>query len=183
MTQKLRQAPELNIQKWLNSDEDLSLEKLRGKVVAVFAFQMLCPGCVEHSIPQARRVHSMFSGDDLVVLGLHTVFEHHDGMKENSLKAFMHEYRIEFPVGIDTPSGDDKDPIPKTMRDYSMNGTPTIILIDRQGRLRKHKTGHEDDLTLGAELMALMKEEATSLVDITEENQGGVCTIKDGGTS
>ncbi|MCL4679216.1 MAG: redoxin domain-containing protein [Alphaproteobacteria bacterium] len=154
----MKQAPEWTICKWLNTDEDITLQSLQGKVVAAFAFQMLCPGCVEHSIPQARRVNAMFSKDDVAVIGLHTVFEHHSAMGENSLVAFMHEYGITFPVGIDIPSGDDKDPIPKTMRAYNMGGTPTLLLIDRQGRLRKHKMGHEHDLILGAELMSLMRE-------------------------
>lgn len=178
MSSKLRQAPELNIQKWLNSDKDLLLEELRGKVVAIFAFQMLCPGCVERSIPQARNIHAALSGDDLVVIGLHTVFEHHEAMKEESLKAFMYEYRIDFPVGIDIPSSDQGYPIPKTMRNYNMMGTPTLILVDRQGRLRKQKMGHEHDLILGAELMALMKENTTTptIVEI-EENQSGFCAI------
>lgn len=180
MTPKVRQAPELTIQKWLNGDADLSLAKLRGKVVAMFAFQMLCPGCVEHSIPQARRVHAMFSSDDLVVLGLHTVFEHHEAMREESLKAFMHEYRIEFPVGIDTPSGNDKDPIPQTMSSYNMGGTPTLILVDRQGRLRKHKMGHEHDLMLGAELMALIREDNAPLTKTIEDTQSGVCSTEEG---
>lgn len=158
MVEKLVQASEFEIQKWLNIDEDFSLEKLKGKVVAIFAFQMLCPGCVEHSIPQARMVYKIFSKDDLVVIGLHSVFEHHQAMAEISLKAFLHEYKIEFPVGIDAPSDKDSDPIPKTMRKYGMSGTPTLILIDRQGYLRKHKMGHEHDLLLGAELMALIQE-------------------------
>jgi peroxiredoxin len=158
MTQAFKDAPELSVYKWLNAREDLSLEALRGRVVAIFAFQMLCPGCVEHSIPQARRVHAAFSGGDLAVIGLHSVFEHHEAMGEESLKAFIHEYKIEFPVAIDEPSGVKSDPLPKTMRTYNLQGTPTLILLDRQGRLRKQKFGHEHDLILGAELMALMRE-------------------------
>ena len=158
MVQNLVQASELDVQKWLNTETDISLELLKGKVVAIFAFQMLCPGCVEHSIPQARLVYEMFSKDDLVVIGLHTVFEHHQAMTEISLKAFLYEYKINFPVGIDAPSDNDGDPIPKTMQKYEMRGTPTLILIDRKGYLRKHKMGHEHDLQLGAELMALIDE-------------------------
>jgi peroxiredoxin len=146
MTPELAPAPKLEVQKQLNTNEDLSLEKLRGRVVAIFAFQMLCPGCVENSIPQARNVHAMFSDVDIAVLGLNTVFEH--------------QYRIEFPVGIDMPSGNLKDPLPKTMRTYQLGGTPSLILIDRQGRLRKNKMGHEHDLMLGVELMALMREDS-----------------------
>ncbi len=79
-------------------------------------------------------------------------------MTEVSLKAFLHEYRIDFPVAIDMPSDIDTNPIPKTMATYQMGGTPTLLLFDRQGRLRKHKMGHEQDLVLGAELMALINE-------------------------
>jgi len=126
----------------------------------------------------------MFPSDDLAVIGLHTMFEHHEGMKEESLKAFIHEHHIQFAVGIDTPSVDDKDPIPKTMRSYNMGGTPTFLLIDRQGRVRKHKMEH--DLMLGAELMTLMHqetvtEETASSVD-DAENQGSMCSIEEGCT-
>lgn len=178
MTQKLIEAPELEVQKWLNTKEDLSLKKLRGKVIAIYAFQMLCPGCVEHSIPQARNVFASFNPDDLIVIGLHTVFEHHQAMAETALKAFIHEYKIKFPVAIDTPSEKDYDPIPKTMRTYNMAGTPSLILIDRLGFLRKYKMGHEHDLKLGAELMALMKEE-TPMAKIPEEikAKGQMCKI------
>lgn len=160
MSQEPKPAPEFIIEKWLNTnDMPLPLAALRGKVVALFAFQMLCPGCVEHSIPQARRVRAAFEEEDIAVVGLHSVFEHHDGMREESLKAFLHEYRVTFPVAIDKPSADALDPLPQTMRLYGMQGTPTLLLIDRQGRLRKHKFGHEQDLILGAELMALVCEQ------------------------
>lgn len=159
MTQGPIPAPELKVQKWLNTDQHLRLESLRGRVVAIFAFQMLCPACVENSIPQAKKVHAMFEKHDLQVLGLHTVFEHHHAMTEVSLTAFLYEYRVAFPVAIDQPSENIEDnPIPQTMREYQTGGTPSLLLIDRQGNLRKHKMGHEDDLVLGAELMSLLNE-------------------------
>ena len=39
-----------------------------------------------------------------------------------------------------------------------MRETSTLLLIDRQGSLRKHKVGHEDDLILEAEVMSLINE-------------------------
>ena len=151
-------APELIVQKWLNSDAEISLAALQGKVVVIFAFQMLCPGCVLNSIPQARQVHALFKDFDVEVLGLHCVFEHHDAMTEVSLKAFLHEYQIKFPVGIDMPSLNPTQSMPETMSLYQMGGTPSLIIIDREGRLRKHKMGHEQDLIVGAEIMNLVKE-------------------------
>jgi hypothetical protein len=143
-------APELIVSKWLNTNQALSIEKLKGKVIAIHAFQMLCPGCVLHGIPQAQKLFETFNSDIVAVLGLHTVFEHHEGMQESSLKAFLHEFRVTFPVGIDQPS--EGLEIPQTMNIYQMRGTPTWIIIDKKGELKLHSFGQLSDLLLGAEV-------------------------------
>ncbi len=150
-------APEWRTTEWFNTPEPLSLEKLRGRVVLLHAFQMLCPGCVARGIPQAQRVAELFAGAPLAVVGLHTVFEHHEAMRVESLRAFLHEYRVRFPIGVDAadPHG---GPIPLTMRAYAMEGTPTTILIDAEGRVRRQVFGQHDDLLLGAELQTLLLE-------------------------
>lgn len=153
----LRAAPEWQTTQWFNTPEPLSLAKLRGRVVLLEAFQMLCPGCVARALPQAKRVAELFTNAPLSVIGLHTVFEHHNAMGPESLKAFLHEYRITFPVGIDRPSPGD-EPTPYTMKAYAMQGTPTTILIDAQGRLRRQVFGSHDDLLLGAEIATLLNE-------------------------
>ncbi|QAY78849.1 TlpA disulfide reductase family protein [Sphingosinicella sp. BN140058] len=152
-------APPWDVVQWFNTERPLVLDALRGRVIVLGAFQMLCPGCVEHSIPQLKRVHDLFPSGDVAVIGLHTVFEHHDAMGPTSLRAFLHEYRVGFPVGIDRPGGGG-DPTPLTMRAYGLQGTPTTILIDRDGRLRRQTFGHLSDLQLGAEIMALIGEGA-----------------------
>jgi hypothetical protein len=149
--------PELQVTRWLDTVDPITIAGLRGKVVAILAFQMLCPGCVSHALPQMRRLARQFSPDEVAVVGLHTVFEHHEAMGPDSLAAFAHEYRWGFPIGIDLPSGDG---LPKTMASYEMRGTPTLLLFDRQGRLRRHYFGQIEDLRLGAEVMALVSEPA-----------------------
>lgn len=120
---------------------------------------MLCPGCVSHSLPQAKRVAAYFRQSDVVVLGLHTVFEHKDAQgTEAALKAFLHEYRIGFPVGIDRQLGDSR--LPRTMSEYQMEGTPTMILIDAEGLLRRQFFGREEDLVLGAQITELVGEKS-----------------------
>jgi hypothetical protein len=159
MTPAPRAAPPLSVTRWLNAPEDLTLEALRGRVVAIEAFQMLCPGCVAHGLPQAQRVFEAFPREDVAVVGLHTVFEHHEAQgTEAALAAFLHEYRFGFPVGIDAPSA--SGPIPRTMAAYAMQGTPTLILLDRRGRLRAQHFGHVPDLWLGATIARLMAEDA-----------------------
>jgi thiol-disulfide isomerase/thioredoxin len=149
-------APTWHTTDWLNS-EPLTLEALRGRVVMMHAFQMLCPGCVQHAIPQARRVAEAFAGAPLVVVGLHTVFEHHEAMKLESLKAFVHEFGVRFPVGVDAPDPDG-GAMPQTMKAYRMQGTPTMVLIDGQSRIRRYVLGMHDHLRLGADLQTLLLE-------------------------
>lgn len=157
MATESKPAPEWDIVRWLNTPRALDLPGLRGRVVVAAAFQMLCPACVAQTIPQLRQVHALFPPDEVAVVGLHTVFEHHEAMGPEALAAFVHEYRIAFPVGVDRP-GEGGDPLPATMRRYAMRGTPTLILIDREGRLRRQTFGHLPDLQLGAEIMSLIRE-------------------------
>ncbi|WP_348693004.1 redoxin domain-containing protein [Duganella fentianensis] len=148
-------APEFEVAAWLNVRQPLSLAALRGKVVLVYAFQMLCPACVTHGLPQAKKVAASFSRNEVEVIGLHTVFEHHAAMGQVALEAFLHEYQIGFPVAIDSASG--TGPVPKTMAAYGMRGTPTLLLFDRAGRLRQHHFGMLEDLQLGAQIAALLQ--------------------------
>lgn len=141
-------APELAVSRWFNTPRPLSLAELRGKVVVLHAFQMLCPGCVAHALPQAERLHRLFKDrPDVVVVGLHTVFEHHTAMAPVSLEAFIHEYRLTFPIAVDEAS--EKDAIPVTMRRFGMRGTPTTVVINKAGRVVEHGFGQIDDLALG----------------------------------
>lgn len=152
---ELRPAPDWIIADWLNAAAPISLASLRGKCVMAVAFQMLCPGCVSHGLPQATRVHQRTSRDDVVVLGLHTVFEHHDVMGPDALRVFLSEYRIPFPVAIDRPTG---STFPATMGRYQLQGTPTMMLIDRNGALRDMWLGAVDDVALGIRLGRLLSE-------------------------
>ena len=166
-------APPLSVSRWFNTDTALSLDALRGQVVVIEAFQMLCPGCVSHGLPQAQRIAGTFAGD-VAVLGLHTVFEHHDAMRPVSLEAFLHEYRIRFPVGVD--AHDEPGGTPITMARYRLRGTPSLILIDRAGRIRLDAFGHVDDLTVGAAIARLIDEEPPVIDEpagVDEERAGG----------
>lgn len=154
-------APPLQVAHWFNTPRPLTLEALRGRVVVLHAFQMLCPGCVEHGIPQARRVHEAFAQDQIAVVGLHTVFEHHEVMgSAAALQAFIQEYRLRFPIGLDQP--DPPRSIPLTMQSLSLRGTPSLVVLDAQGRVRLHHFGPFDDLRLGTLLGRLLAESAAA---------------------
>lgn len=154
-------APPWSVDQWFGAPADFGLQALRGRVIALHTFQMLCPGCVTHGLPQAQRIRATFSSEDVAVVTLHTVFEHHDAMRPVSLAAFLHEYRIDLPVGVDSAS--DSGPVPQTMARYRLRGTPSLVLIDRQGRLRLNAFGRPEDMLVGAAIATLLAEPALSV--------------------
>lgn len=149
-------APELAVSQWFNTAEPLTLAALRGKVVLLHAFQMLCPGCTAHGTPQAEKAHRMFNGSDLTVIGLHTVFEHHQAMTPVALAAYIHEYRLTMPIGVDQPGS--SGPVPVTMERFQLRGTPSAVLIGRDGRVLHHGFGQEEDMALGARIASALAE-------------------------
>lgn len=157
-------APEWSVERWFHHEGGLRLQDLRGLVVVIEAFQMLCPGCVSHGLPQAQRIRETFSAEDVAVVGLHTVFEHHDAMPPHALEAFLSEYRIRFPVGVDRPTAGGT---PETMSLYGLRGTPSLLLVDREGRLRANHFGAVSDLRIGAEIGSLVRERIPGSSDAT----------------
>ena len=113
MTTSTVLAPEWLVQSWFNTDRPLLLSGLRGRVVVLCAFQALCKDSSAFAVPQALRIYSTFEPKDVAVIGLHATFEHHSAITPAVIKAFIHEYRVKFPVGLDLPSPD--GPIPQTL--------------------------------------------------------------------
>lgn len=151
--------PDWQAHEWFNvptPPRPLTLASLRGRVVLLHTFQMLCPGCVAHGLPQAERVWRAFPREQVAVVGLHTVFEHHAVMTPAALQAFIHEYGWSFPIGVDAPAG--TGGLPGTMALYGLQGTPTHLVLDAAGRVALHHFGALDDLVLGAAIGALAAE-------------------------
>lgn len=81
MNSNFRKAPELSVEKWLNTEKPISIKNSLGKVMVFEAFQMLCPGCVLEGLPKFQRLYNYFSSNkNIVLFGLHTVFEHYQPM-------------------------------------------------------------------------------------------------------
>jgi len=162
MTAEASHAAELRAQLWFNTDRPVLLSSLRGRVVVLVAFQVLCPNSIGIGIPQAQRIYETFEPADVAVIGLHATFEHHDAFSPAVLKAFIQEYRLKFPIAVDHPSAD--GPIPETMEMYNMRGTPSLLLIDRDGFVRKHAFGPVEDLRIGAEIGALIQGRSSTVL-------------------
>ena len=111
---------------------------------------MLCPACVFRSLPQAGSLAEIFQEEDFQVIGIHSVFEHHKIMTKDALEVFVSEYRLRFPIGVDQYISNEL--IPQTMIDYQMRGTPTTLLIDKNGNIRANHIGHIAEERISAQI-------------------------------
>ncbi|AZV78656.1 TlpA family protein disulfide reductase [Parasedimentitalea marina] len=173
------QAPEFITTEWFNADDTTKLADYRGKVVVVEAFQMLCPGCIQHGIPLAQKIQRMFPADQVAVLGLHCVFEHHAAMTPVSLNAFLQEFQVTFPIAVDAAG---EGYVPQTMEAYQLRGTPSLLIIDQKGELQAHQLGQVSELQIGAEIATLIASDRSALgadasLEAASGCESGLCTV------
>jgi thiol-disulfide isomerase/thioredoxin len=117
---------------FLNADgKPQSLAQFRGKVVLLNVWATWCPPCVEE-MPTLGRLQAALGGKDFQVLALSV-----DKGGVFAVKSFYQENFIEqLPVDV--------DPTARALDDLHVLGTPTTILIDREGREIARTLGPED---------------------------------------
>ncbi|SFI24705.1 redoxin domain-containing protein [Planctomicrobium piriforme] len=115
---------------WVNS-RPLTMEGLRGKVVALHFFTFGCINCI-HNYQAYHNWEKQFAGKDVVLLGIHTpeVSNEHD---VEMLKKKMSENNFAFPVLVDNES--------QNWNAWGNSMWPTVYLIDKQGDVRYWWTG------------------------------------------
>ena len=120
-------APALEVDEWLTG-QPTTLRKLRGKVVLLDFFQIICPGC--HRVhPHILKMQEKYADQGLQVVGLAVAFELQQVQTKQHIRDFVERTQFNYPVAID------KDFI-STFRAYGARGTPYVALIDRSGGLR-----------------------------------------------
>jgi len=117
-------APNLSVSEWVQG-RPTNIDKENGNVVLVEVFQVNCPGCFTHGIPQAIDMYRKYRDSDLKVLGVATAFEDFDKNTIENLRLLLTtgeligepvrvlgqyghllpgnklSYKIPFPVGLD----------------------------------------------------------------------------------
>ena len=120
-------APPMAVQEWRRG-KPTTLAALRGKVVLLDIFQIICPGC-HRAYPQITRMQKEYRESGLEVVGLAVAFEFHDVQTPEQIRRYVERMKYPYPVAID------RDLI-STFRRYGARGTPFAVLIDRTGRIR-----------------------------------------------
>ena len=116
-------APELpDSLAWFNTDQPLSLQGLRGRVVLLDFWTSCCINCM-HILPDLRYLENKYP-DTLAVLGIHSPkFENE--RDPDQLQKAINRLHIRHPVANDTEF--------QLWRTYGIKAWPSVILIDPEG--------------------------------------------------
>ena len=197
-------APDIEVDQWVQGGP-VNFSTLADHVVLIEVFQVNCPGCFVHALPEVLRLYERYHTEGLAVIGLATAFEDFDKNtlanleqlvatgeltgdplqqlgKAGLLNGNRLDYSLPFPVGMDRLVENDaevnddqihaficsqlpefdgwtderKQPVYEkargyleakthraiTFERYNLQGTPSSILIDRDGILRDVSFGY-----------------------------------------
>ena len=133
-----QKAPEVKSGKtWINSPP-LKLEQLRGKVVLIEFWARDCPFCAE-AMPYVKALHDKYSGNGLVVIGVHTPRIEAEKDVPKVHQAVV-EKGIRYPVVIDNDY--------EIWTDYLCAAWPSVYVVDQEGviKLNHSGTGRYDEI-------------------------------------
>jgi len=108
---------------WLNTDEPLNLEKLRGRIVLLDFWTLCCINCI-HTLPDLAKLEQKYPGV-LVVIGVHTPKFENEKNTESIRKAIL-RYEVKHPVINDAHT--------TVWQRYNVRSWPTLVLIDPEGK-------------------------------------------------
>ncbi len=115
---------------WLNTENPLGLDDLRGRVVLLDFWTLCCINCI-HTLPDLLKLEEKYPGI-LVVIGVHTPKFPNEANTDSILKAIL-RYEVKHPVVNDAKHA--------IWRRYGIKSWPTLVLIDPEGRYYGHVSG------------------------------------------
>lgn len=119
-------APELrDVTDWINT-QPLTLDGLRGQVVALHFFAFACSNCINNQ-PHYKAWHERYAGKGVTVLGLHTP-ETASERDIANLRADVAARQIGYPIAVDAKASN--------WAAWANTMWPSVYLIDRRGYIR-----------------------------------------------
>lgn len=117
-------APNFGVSEWVQGTPT-NFDQEKDKIVILEVFQVNCPGCFMHALPEAVNIYNKYKDDGVRVLGIATAFEDFDKNTLDNLKMLVEtgevigetksalsmygqlqegnklSYKIPFPLGMD----------------------------------------------------------------------------------
>lgn len=126
-------APDLAAGDWINS-QPLKLKDLRGRVVLIDFWTFGCYNC-RNTLPFIKGWHDRYRDKGLTIVGVHSPEFDYERKVEN-LRREVASLKIQYPVVSDNDY--------QTWDAYNVAAWPTVVLLDKQGRIRWRHVGEGD---------------------------------------
>jgi len=129
------------------SDETVTLEQYRGKVVLLDFWATWCPPC-RMTIPQLIELQDKYKDEGLIILGISV--DDPGQISDKDLRYFKKMTKINYPILRYNQ---------EVMRDYFSGervSVPTMFVVDRNGKIRDKIVGYAPD-SLKKSLAAVLK--------------------------
>ena len=117
----------------------IDLEALRGKVVLLDFWATWSAPC-RRELPVLQKLSAEFRDQGLAVVGLNV------GEEDSAVEAFLKSTPLAYPVVM---AGD------SLVSELSVNAFPTVVLIDREGKIASYEVGARGEAALRADLAKL----------------------------
>jgi peroxiredoxin len=109
----------LSASAWLNGEDPLSLDQLKGRVVLLYFWADSCKDSVNR-LAQVEQLYAQFKERGLVVIGIHAADQ------SDSASQTVKDHIITFPVMVDDG---------QTAKGYRVDALPSCFLIDKTGKV------------------------------------------------
>jgi len=149
---KYPKAPELtDISGYINTNSNLTIASLKGKVVIVDFWTYSCINCLR-TLPYLNAWYDKYKDDGLVIIGIHTP-EFNFEKDYNNVEMAVQKYDIKYPVVLDNDYG--------TWTAYQNQYWPRKYIIDKQGHIRFDHIGEGEYPEEEQEIQMLLSENGT----------------------
>ncbi len=106
------------------SEDSISLQDFRGKVVIVNFWASWCPPC-KAEMPAFEALQQAYRSSDVIVLAINTTYQ--DDLA--AAAKFVEDYHLSFPILLDNDG--------KLTNTYQVLAMPSTFFIDRKGVIRQ----------------------------------------------
>lgn len=164
---KSKLAPALSNGQWINSDA-ATIESLRGRVVLVDFWSFGCDNC-RNTIPTLKKFDAAYRDKGLTVVGVHTPESDYE-KQFDKIQAAVKSNGIKYPVVTDTDG--------ETRRTYGIEALPTVVILDKLGRIRYTHVGEGAYDVQEKVIRTLLAEKGSETAQMSDEKYMGEKIVK-----